>query len=576
MTAPTHLQNDRAIDRCRNAFEAMGLQWTAGSHLTASAQAPGHSAADRSVTFRQIEGCVLVNSFADDKDAVLEAVGLSLADLYDDASGARYDYPDGRVVYRSPAKKFRQSGNVLGRALFHADRLPADTSVTVYVVEGEKDVLTAESHGLVAVSGAMGAGKARHFDWTVLAHRPVVVVADKDEPGLKHARAVVELVESVAATVCIVEAVGDCKDLTDHLMAGEDVSALVERRRSGRHLRVIRGSDVTMQKLEWWEPDLIPMSSLTLLAGREGKGKSTIACDWAARETRAGNSVLYLHSEDSREHTVTPRLVAAGADLTKVLFIDVETETTDAGNLILPVDVPALDRVVAANDVTLIVLDAATSSMSADLSGNDDRQVRRFLEPLARLAGTRRVVVLGLVHFGKREGVDSGKLILGSIAWSQVARSVLSLADDPETGNLIITNTKGNLASRVRSVECRLESRSVMTAGGPTEVGRVEWLGDTNHDARDFLVAEGEDHEERNEVQAVIVDYLRDVGGSAPAAEVLRITRAAGLIDNVVKKARRKAGVRTKRVGFGKDSAWIWSLNDTEEAQSPTGSGDEQ
>ncbi|MGJ0119953.1 AAA family ATPase [Williamsia sp. MIQD14] len=510
-----------------------------------------------------------MNSHADDKDLVLQGVGLTLADLYDDPAGARYDYPDGRIVFRSPTKRFRQSGNVLGRALFHADRLPDDISMTVYVVEGEKDVLTAESCGLFAVSGAMGAGKARHFDWGVLAHRPVVVVADNDEPGLKHARNVAELLEVVAESVQLVQP-AEGKDLTDHLMGGLKVDDLVELRRPGRQLRVIRGSDVTMQRLEWWEPDLIPQSSLTLLAGREGKGKSTIACDWAARETQAGNAVLYLHSEDSREHTVTPRLVAAGADLSKVLFVDVETETTDSGSLILPVDVPALDRVVSANAVTFIVLDAATSSMSAELSGNDDRQVRRFLEPLARLASARGVVVLGLVHFGKREGADSGKLILGSIAWSQVARSVLSLADDPETGNLIITNTKGNLAPRTRSLECRLESRTVETAGGPTDIGGVEWLGETHQDARDFLRNDGDDHEERNEVQAVIVEYLRDVGGSAPAAEVLRITRAAGLIDNVVKKARRKAGVRTKRVGFGKDSSWIWSLDESAAAESAT------
>ena len=70
----------------------------------------------------------------------------------------------------------------------------------------------------------------------------------------------------------------------------------------------------------------------------------------------------------------------------------------------------------------------------------------------------------------------------------------------------------------------------------------------------------------------------RRTGGrrGAPAAEVLRITRAAGLIDNVVKKARRKAGVRTKRVGFGKDSSWIWSLNDAGDARPSAKGGDEE
>ncbi|HIW69567.1 MAG TPA: hypothetical protein H9878_15870, partial [Candidatus Dietzia merdigallinarum] len=60
-----------ALDRCREAWQDAGLIFTDGAGDTATAQAPGHSPADRSITFRQIEGQVLVNSWADDKDAVL-------------------------------------------------------------------------------------------------------------------------------------------------------------------------------------------------------------------------------------------------------------------------------------------------------------------------------------------------------------------------------------------------------------------------------------------------------------------------------------------------------------------------
>lgn len=316
--------------------------------------------------------------------------------------------------------------------------------------------------------------------------------------------------------------------------------------------------------------DWLPCGSLTLLAGREGLGKSTLAVAVCAQITRGElegelfgtpRNILYVHTEDAREFTVAPRLIAAGADMDRVLFVDVQTELTDDGTLILPYDTLALEKVIAEHDVALVVLDAATSSMSSELSGKDDRAVRQYLEPLSQLAGRQNCVVFGLCHFGKRDGADTGKLILGSIAWSQVARSVLSVALDEDSGHLVVTNTKGNLAPRTRSMEARIVSTTISTEDGAAEVGRLEWLGESTRDARDLLQGGDEDTDERDEITAVVQDYLIEHGGSSPAADVLKATRAAGLNDTAVKKARRKAGVRTERQGFGKGASWVWTID---------------
>ena len=39
------------------------------------------------------------------------------------------------------------------------------------------------------------------------------------------------------------------------------------------------------------------------------------------------------------------------------------------------------------------------------------------------------------------------------------------------------------------------------------------------------------------------------------------MTRAAGLNDNAVKKARKKIGVKTERQGFGKGAKWVWAID---------------
>ncbi|MFC9833191.1 DUF3987 domain-containing protein [Rhodococcus sp. NPDC127530] len=209
-----------AIDRLRDHWRDQGLAWKDGAGDTASAQAPGHSPTDRSITFRQIAGQVLMNSHADDKDAVLAELGLKMADLFDDPKGASYSYSDGRTVFRTPTKKFRQAGNTQGSALYRAELLAEhQTGIPVYVVEGEKDVHALESVGAVAVCSAMGAGKAAKFDWSPLTGHTVVIVADNDEPGLRHATDVLEIVEPIAEAVVMVQAATG-KDAADHIAAG--------------------------------------------------------------------------------------------------------------------------------------------------------------------------------------------------------------------------------------------------------------------------------------------------------------------------------------------------------------------
>ena len=81
-----------------------------------------------------------------------------------------------------------------------------------------------------------------------------------------------------------------------------------------------------MRAVRWLWEDKIPLGEITLLAGREGLGKSTIAytlAAWITQGTMKGwfkgepRDVIVIATEDSWEHTITPRLMAAGADLSE-------------------------------------------------------------------------------------------------------------------------------------------------------------------------------------------------------------------------------------------------------------------
>jgi len=151
---------------------------------------------------------------------------------------AIYDYLDqeGTLLYqvvRSAGKEFRQRRPDPGTGawiwnLQGAQRVPyrlreLDEAVKagqmVYVVEGEKDVEAIRAAGAVATCNSGGAGKWQPEFARFLHGASVLIVADRDRAGLRHAEQVLASLEGVAASAAIVVA-REGKDAADHLAAG--------------------------------------------------------------------------------------------------------------------------------------------------------------------------------------------------------------------------------------------------------------------------------------------------------------------------------------------------------------------
>lgn len=205
---------------------------------------------------------------------------------------------------------------------------------TVHIVEGEKDVHAIRSRDGVATCNAGGAGKwsadfARYFDG---AH--VVIVADRDEPGLDHARSVWKSLRKVAASIRVVEAAHG-KDATDHIEAGGTLDSFVPRWPIDdlqAHDPVMWKRAVLRQSLEprdepiqqvdiakatrtpvspsWptgldGAPDLLTsFRGVTFLVGGPSAGKSWLAIASGICAAHAGWHVLYLASEMSPSQVV--------------------------------------------------------------------------------------------------------------------------------------------------------------------------------------------------------------------------------------------------------------------------------
>lgn len=551
-----------SFERVLNAVEDAGLHVTYRNDTQASFQTPGHSANDRGTSVTYNGKQTLIYCHNGDTDDVLNALGLTVRDLFDEENGARYDYGDGRIVCRDPKKVFKQLGNTKGTNLYGLDSLSNDGPV--YVVEGEKDADTATTvWGAAAVSQAQGANTGpERADWKPLQGRDVVIVADKDTPGRKRADKVLTYLTGMAPrpeTVTIVEP-AEGKDLSDHIAAGKDAKALqsVSETVRRRRVKLVPASEVKTEKVNWLIDQWIPANMLTLLAGREGIGKSTIACSWVAEFANKGMKCAYLNTEDSRSFTVKPRLQAAGANLDNVFFIDVTTETGHEGHLTLPRDTNLLFDELDDQGVKFVVLDAAKSSMDPKLDGYKDDHVRQFLEPLSAAADKYGITIVGLAHFGKAEGKDTGKLLLGSIAWSQIARSVLSAAVDEED-RLIVTNTKANLAHGTVSREASLVSRPVVLDDGTmTELGAIEWGAFTETSAVELLssVVTDDDQDDRTDAEIWLTDYLTE-RGPTPRAEVLKAAAKARVAsERTIKRAFKKLNGVSESQGFPRVATW--------------------
>jgi 5S rRNA maturation endonuclease (ribonuclease M5) len=303
-----------SYDRLLDALRAAGRIVKTNGAKT-QAQCPAHDDTHPSMSIgprRDGKGVVLKCGAGCETTDIVAALGLTMADLFDEPKlrnawhpTRNYTYPGGRRVHRKPNKDFPQSGNKNDRSLFHADRI--GDAETVYVCEGEKDVEVVESIDGVAVCSAMGAGKAHLADWSPLKNRHVIIVADRDDAGRKHAQQVAEILTGTVASVQIVEAaVG--KDAADHIAAGKTLDELVAP--SLLDKLSVTGDWLDAQQfddLEYVVPDLL-CEGLGYLGAPPKKGKSFLVGNIALAVASGGvtlgaipvtqRPVLYLALED--------------------------------------------------------------------------------------------------------------------------------------------------------------------------------------------------------------------------------------------------------------------------------------
>ena len=141
-----------------------------------------------------------------------------------------------------------------------------------------------------------------------------------------------------------------------------------------RRLEVTWANWIEPEPVDWAWQDAgqgrIPAGALCIAAGREGTGKSSFGIWLAARISRGTlpgifysqpRNVFYVAVEDSWAHTLVPRLIAAGADLSRIGRLDAIEDEGRESVLCLPTDLSLLEQAIIDEDVALVILDPLLS-----------------------------------------------------------------------------------------------------------------------------------------------------------------------------------------------------------------------
>ena len=162
-------------------------------------------------------------------------------------------------------------------------------------------------------------------------------------------------------------------------------------------LKLINMDQVEVEEIEWLFYTFIPYGKVTIIKGDPGEGKTTVVLQIIAKltkgeailsETSEGKSeetgvepinVIYQTAEDGLGDTIKPRLLAAGADCSRVLVID------DQDQPLTMVDA-RLEEAIIQTKARLVVLDPIQGFLGAGVDMHRANEIRPLMKRISVLA----------------------------------------------------------------------------------------------------------------------------------------------------------------------------------------------
>jgi putative DNA primase/helicase len=346
----------------------------------------------------------------------------------------------------------------------------------------------------------------------------------------------------------------------------------------GDDLVTLLASKIPPRKVKWLWQNRVPLGKLTLFVGNPDNGKSMVATYVTATVTTGRNwfdaknwlpsgEVLIFANEDDPDDTTVPRLMASGANLSKVhlvgsIRVGEPGKTEEEREMKLDTDIKAIKKALTYNpNIRLVVIDPVSNYLGSTKMV-DEQAVRRVLRPLKKLAEDTSVAILGIMHLNKKEDLKAINRVSGAMAFVGVARAVwlFCAAENQNSGIFKMLPLKKNIGPRAGGLLYRIDTKPVDIEGEADLQPYIEWTGETSESADAVLASRpvGRPRDEREKASVFLKELLRN--GPLPSNEIEVQCKAAGFTYRTLERAKDEAnsGVEVFREG----DKWNWKLTD--------------
>ena len=227
-------------------------------------------------------------------------------------------------------------------------------------------------------------------------------------------------------------------------------------------------ADVPMQSVAWLVPQLLPLGEVSLLGADGGTGKGIWQAQLIAYVTAGKTSgffplppqqtgkVLLLAGEDDPGKVLKARLLAAGADMNRVLVLTADDYFGKTGQPLTLKDQALADFAAKAGPLLLIV-DPLQSFLPAGVEMASRNQMRSILLPLKAIAAAQRCAVLLVMHSNKKMGVSGRARLADSSDIWDMARSVLMMGRSNSDGKIYLSHEKSSYSRPQQTVLLHIE-----------------------------------------------------------------------------------------------------------------------
>jgi len=309
-------------------------------------------------------------------------------------------------------------------------------------------------------------------------------------------------------------------------------------------------SSVAAHKVDWlWYP-YVPFGKITIIQGDPGDGKTTLVLNIAALLSNgtpmpeseveiSSAKTIYQSAEDSVEDTLKPRLVSAGADCTRIAFID-ESESG------LTLNDHRIEDAIIETGARLVVLDPLQAYLGENSEMNRADGVRPMMRQLTAMAERTGCAIIVIGHMNKASGSKSIYRGLGSIDIIAAARSVLLVGRIKSNPSIrVMAQLKNSLAPEGKPIAFEINDDS-----------SIRWIGEYDITAEDLLLGDGLPDEggKLSETTEALSAMIRN--GRIACVKIYEHFRNAGVSKRTVDTAKKTLEIKSTKHADG----WYWSL----------------